>query len=314
MRGEEMRILVTGAGGALGSDMLTELVSRGNTVFGSFHREAPFPASSCRQLFSLDVTDRCAVLSAFDRVRPEAVIHCAAWTNVDAAELHPEECRRVNADGTAHVAEGCAISGAKLLYLSTDYVFDGTGSRPWQPDMDLPHPLNCYGQSKLDGENAIRNRVVQSFIVRTSWLFGRTGRNFVKTMLALGKSNPSVRVVCDQIGTPTYTVDLARLLADMIETDKYGCYHVSNSEASPGAFPSRAEFCREIFHQAGLSTAVVPVKTADFQGSTAVRPLNSRLDKSKLLEAGFQPLPDWKDALNRYYLQIGENRIGSDPD
>ena len=250
----------------------------------------------------LDITDGEAVSRVLSEVKPDAVIHCAAWTAVDLAEDEDkrDKVRAINADGTRHIAQACKALGCKLMYISTDYVFDGQGETPWQPDCTDYAPLNVYGQTKLEGELAVRELVERFFIVRIAWVFGLSGKNFIRTMLRLGETHASVRVVCDQIGTPTYTLDLARLLVDMIETDKYGVYHATNG----GGYISWADIAQEIFRQAGMATQVVPVTTAEYGLSKAARPFNSRLDKTKLVESGFAPLPDWRDALGRYLAAL----------
>lgn len=280
-----MKVLVTGANGQLGSDTVAELNKRGHTAVGV-------------DIVEMDITDRASVERVMQSERPDAVIHCAAWTAVDAAEdeENREKVRAVNADGTRYIAEQCKALGCKMLYLSTDYVFDGTGDVPWQADCKDYKPLNVYGVTKLAGEKAVGDLLEKYFIVRIAWVFGLNGGNFIKTMLRLGKTHESLRVVDDQIGTPTYTFDLARLLVDMIETDKYGYYHATNE----GGYISWADFAEEIFRQAGYATQVIPVSTEEYGLSKAVRPKNSRLDKSKLLENGFTPLPDWRDAVKRY--------------
>ena len=239
-----------------------------------------------------------AVQRVLADVQPDAVIHCAAWTAVDLAEDEDKRdlVRAVNVGGTQHIAEACKKLDAKMLYLSTDYVFNGQGTEPWQPDCKDYAPLNVYGQSKLDGELAVAKTLDKYFIVRIAWVFGKNGKNFVKTMLNVGKTHDTVRVVIDQIGTPTYTFDLARLLVDMIESDKYGCYHATNE----GGYISWYDFTCEIYRQAGYMTKVIPVTTAEYGLSKAKRPFNSRLDKRKLVEKGFEPLPDWKEALSRF--------------
>lgn len=299
-----MRILVTGACGQLGFDVVNELASRGQGITATdiLPEAAGLPEGVC--YLPLDITDQTAVKNALVQLRPDAVTHCAAWTAVDAAE-EPENREKVfsiNADGTRNLAAVCKEIGAKMLYISTDYIFDGQGTEPWQPDCDRFTPLNVYGQSKLEGELAVRELLERYFIVRIAWVFGKNGKNFVKTMLRVGKTHDSVRVVNDQIGTPTYTPDLARLLVDMIQTEKYGVYHATNE----GGFISWYDFTREIYRQAGLTTTVLPVTTAEYGLSKAKRPFNSRLDKSKLTEQGFNRLSDWKDALNRYLKDIGE--------
>ena len=246
----------------------------------------------------LDITDKEKVFQVVKEVNPDVIVHCAAWTNVDGAE-DPKNLgvvRAVNVDGTRNLAEAAKAVDAKFVYISTDYVFDGQGERPWQPDDKNYAPLNVYGQSKLDGELAVAETLDKYFIVRIAWVFGRNGKNFIKTMIEVGKTHPEVRVVDDQIGTPTYTVDLARLLVDMIETDKYGYYHATNE----GGYISWADFTEEIYRQTGMNVKVNRVTTAEYGESVAKRPFNSRLDKSKLVENGFTPLPDWKDAVKRF--------------
>lgn len=287
-----MKIFVTGAGGQLGHDVVEELAVRGHEAVGS-DLQCGIP---------LDITDGEAVDRVLRQVRPDAVIHCAAWTAVDAAEdaENREKVHRINGQGTRNIAEACRALGCKMMYISTDYVFDGQGTDPWQPDCPDYAPLNVYGQSKLEGENAVRELVDKGFIVRIAWVFGRNGANFVKTMLRLAETHDSLRVVCDQVGTPTYTPDLARLLADMIEADKYGTYHATNE----GGYISWYDFACEIFRQAGKTVRVQPVTTAEYGLSKAARPMNSRLDKSKLAQNGFNPLPDWRDALARYLREM----------
>ena len=292
-----MKILVTGVNGQLGHDVVFDLQKRGIQAVGS--DLAPDCASIPELDYEpLDITDAAAVQEVLKRVHPDAVIHCAAWTAVDAAEEPANQAKvhAVNAEGTAHIARACAQTGCKLMYLSTDYVFDGQGDTPWQPDCKDYAPLNVYGQSKLEGELAGARAVERFFIVRIAWVFGQNGNNFVKTMLKLAQTHDTLRVVCDQIGTPTYTPDLARLLVDMIQTDKYGYYHATNE----GGYISWYDFACEIFRQAGRPVKVLPVTTAEYGLSKAKRPFNSRLDKSKLVQMGFQPLPAWKDALKRY--------------
>lgn len=295
-----MRILVTGVKGQLGHDVVPELIGRNHEVIGT--DLAPDGAGASAYV-PLDITDRDAVQKVIREIRPDAVIHCAAYTDVDAAEAEENRAtaEAVNHWGTKYIAEAAKAADAKLLYLSTDYVFGGQGTAPWKPDETRFAPLNVYGQSKLAGEIAVKNALDRFFIVRTAWMFGANGRNFVKTMLRLGGTRDSVRVVNDQIGTPTYAKDLARLLSDMIETDRYGCYHATNA----GGSISRCDFTKEIYRQAGLATAVLPVSTAEYGLSKARRPLNSRLDQSKLREAGFAPLPPWQDALERYLKETG---------
>lgn len=292
-----MKVFVTGVNGQLGHDVVFDLQKRGIQAVGS--DLAPDCASIPELDYEpLDITNAAAVQEVLKRVQPDAVIHCAAWTAVDAAEEPANQAKvhAVNAEGTAHIAQACAQTGCKLMYLSTDYVFDGQGDTPWQPDCKDYAPLNVYGQSKLEGELAVARAVERFFIVRIAWVFGQNGNNFVKTMLKLSQTHDTLRVVCDQIGTPTYTPDLARLLVDMIQTDKYGYYHATNE----GGYISWYDFACEIFRQAGRPVKVLPVTTAEYGLSKAKRPFNSRLDKSKLVQMGFQPLPDWKDALKRY--------------
>lgn len=282
-----MKILVTGVKGQLGHDVVDELNKRGHESVGVDIEE-------------MDITDPESVRRVMRDVKPDGVIHCAAWTAVDAAEDNEGKVRLVNAAGTEHIARECGKLGCKMLYISTDYVFDGKGEKPWRADCKEYSPLNVYGRTKLEGELAVAKYADKFFIVRIAWVFGKNGNNFVKTMLKVGKTRDAVRVVDDQVGTPTYTYDLSRLLADMVETDKYGCYHATNE----GGYISWAEFAREIFAQAGYKTQVIPVTTLEYGESKAKRPHNSRLDKSKLIENGFKPLPDWRDALKRYLKEI----------
>ena len=284
-----MIALVTGAAGQLGRNLVPELQRRGHGVIACDLSGAPE---------ALDITDREAVRRMIFSRRPDAVLHCAAWTQVDAAE-RPENRARVfavNGEGTRHIAEACRETGAKMLYLSTDYVFSGEGERPWEPEETAFAPLNVYGESKLSGERAVWENLARAFVVRIAWVFGPHGKNFPDTMLRLSENRESLRVVCDQIGTPTYTPDLSRLLGDMIESDKFGVYHATNE----GGFVSWADYAREIFRRAGKKTRVIPVTTEEYGGSLARRPKNSRLSKEKLRAAGFAPLPPWQDALARY--------------
>lgn len=310
MRGRGMKILVTGVAGQLGHDVVNELIARGHEAVGSdllpqYAGAADGSAVTRAPYVALDITDGEAVARVLSEVRPDAVIHCAAWTAVDLAEDtdKQEKVRAINADGTRHIAKACAALSCKLMYISTDYIFDGQGEAPWLPDCTDYAPLNVYGRTKLEGEQAVRELTDKHFIVRIAWVFGTNGKNFIKTMLHLGQTHDTLRVVCDQIGTPTYTLDLARLLVDIIETEKYGCYHATNE----GGYISWADFAKEIFRQAGMSTQVLPVTTAEYGLSKAARPFNSRLDKRKLVENGFTPLPDWKDALSRYLTAIQQN-------
>lgn len=284
-----MKVLVTGVKGQLGHDVFNELCARGYEAVGVDVEE-------------MDITDAQSVDKMLSSVRPDAVIHCAAWTAVDAAEESEniEKVSLVNVQGTKNIANACRAIGSKMMYISTDYVFDGQGTEPWEADCKEYAPLSVYGRTKLEGELAVAEALDAYFIVRIAWVFGINGKNFVKTMLALSEKYESLRVVDDQIGTPTYTFDLARLLVDMIETDKYGYYHATNE----GGYISWADFAKEIFRQAKKTTAVIPVTTAEYGLSKARRPFNSRLDKSKLIEKGFAPLPDWKDALARYLFEL----------
>lgn len=302
-----MKVFVTGVGGQLGHDIMNELHKRGYEGVGSdlapvYSGIADGSAVTTMPYVSLDITDKEAVERVISDVQPDAVIHCAGWTAVDAAEDADKQAlvRRINVDGTQYIADACKKLDCKMLYLSTDYVFDGKGETPWQPDCKDYDPLNVYGQSKLDGEFAVCNTLEKYFIVRIAWVFGLNGKNFVKTMLQLSEKYDTLRVVCDQVGTPTYTFDLSRLLVDMIETEKFGYYHATNE----GGFISWYEFACEIFRQVGKNTKVIPVTTAEYGLSKAARPFNSRLDKSKLREYGFQPLPHWQDALRRYLEEI----------
>lgn len=300
-----MIVLVTGVGGQLGFDVINELLKRGHDVIGSDIIEENRMSLPCDYI-PLDITDKNKVERSVVGAKPDAVIHCAAWTAVDVAE---EESNRnivldINVRGTENVAKASERVGSKLLYVSTDYVFNGCGIRPWKTT-DLPSPVNFYGNSKLLGEKAVCSLATKGYIVRTAWAFGANGNNFVKTMLSLGKKYDTLRVVDDQIGTPTYTYDLARLLVDMIETDKYGIYHATNE----GGYISWADFAKEIFRLAGYSTKVVPVSTLEYGLSRAQRPYNSRLDKSCLLENGFEPLPSWQDALRRYIKYLEQNNV-----
>ncbi len=280
-----MKIAVTGATGQLGTDVAAELKKRGHEVFGLGSAD-------------MDITDLFSVNEVLKGIMPDAVIHCAAWTSVDAAEdeENREKVFAVNSRGTENIAGVCKELNCKMLYISTDYVFSGTGEEPWQPDCKEFAPLNVYGESKLRGELAVTENLEKYFIVRIAWVFGLHGKNFVKTMLNVAKSHDTVRVVNDQVGTPTYTPDLAVLLADMIVTEKYGFYHATNE----GGYISWYDFTKEIYRLAGLDIRVIPVTTAEYGLSKAKRPFNSRLDKSKLVEAGFCLLPEWQDALERF--------------
>ncbi len=302
-----MKVFVTGVEGQLGHDIVNELFSRsieavGSDVADNYGGIGDASAVTEAPYIQLDITDKRMVESRIHEVKPDVIIHCAAWTAVDAAEdlENQDKVHRINALGTQYIAEAAKAVDAKMMYISTDYVFDGQGTRPWQPDDKNYAPLNVYGQSKLDGELAVSSLLEKFFIVRIAWVFGLNGKNFIKTMINVGKTHDEVRVVDDQIGTPTYTKDLARLLVEMVETDKYGYYHATNSEASPGEYISWADLAEEAYRVAGLKTKVNRVTTAEYGLSKAARPFNSRLDKSKLVEAGFAPLPDWRNAVKRY--------------
>lgn len=304
-----MKIFVTGVGGQLGHDVVNEAAARGYETAASdiqpaYSGVADGTAAAAAPYYQLDITDRSAVDRTVREINPDVIIHCAAWTAVDAAEDEENRAKvdAINHLGTEYIAEAAKAVDAKMVYISTDYVFDGKGERPWHPDDKNYAPLNVYGASKLAGELAVSGLLSKYFIVRIAWVFGLNGKNFIKTMLNVGKTHDAVRVVNDQIGTPTYTLDLARLLVDMIETEKYGYYHATNE----GGYISWYDFTKEIYRQASMTTKVTPVTTAEYGLSKAARPFNSRLDKSKLREAGFKPLPDWKDALGRYLKEIGE--------
>lgn len=279
-----MKVLVTGAKGQLGTDLMNELAKRGIEGIGVDVQE-------------MDITDAEACRRVIKNSGADAVIHCAAYTAVDAAEDNVDLCRRINGEGTRNVAQACKEADVKLMYISTDYVFDGQGTRPWEPD-DERHPLNVYGQTKYEGELAVEELSDKYFIVRIAWVFGVAGKNFIKTMLRLGKERGAVSVVDDQVGSPTYTYDLARLLVDMIQTDKYGRYHATNE-----GLCSWYEFAKEIFRQAGMDVPVTPVSSDAFPAK-ATRPSNSRLNKDKLSENGFERLPAWQDALGRFLKEI----------
>ena len=298
-----MKFFVTGVNGQLGHDVMNELAKRGYEGVGSdiqpaYSGVADGSAVTSMPYVQLDITDKQAVEKIITEVNPDAVIHCAAWTAVDMAEYDDkvEKVRAVNAGGTQNIADACKEIGCKMLYLSTDYVFDGQGTEPWQPDCKDYKPLNVYAQTKLEGELAVSSTLEKYFIVRIAWVFGLNGKNFIKTMINVGKTHDEVRVVNDQIGTPTYTYDLARLLVDMCETEKYGYYHATNE----GGYISWYDFCVEFYRQYGLKTKVTPVTTEEYGLSKAARPYNSRLDKKKLVENGFTPLPTWQDAVSRY--------------
>ena len=311
-----MKVFVTGVAGQLGHDVMNELAKRGYEGIGTdiapeYSGAADGTAVVSMPYVSLDITDAVAVERVICEMKPDVVVHCAAWTAVDLAEDEDkkDKVHAINADGTANIAKACKKTGSKMVYISTDYVFDGQGTTPWKPDCKDYKPLNVYGQSKLDGELAVSSTLDNYFIVRIAWVFGKNGKNFIKTMLNVAKTHSTLKVVNDQIGTPTYTFDLARLLVDMIETDKYGYYHVTNE----GGYISWYDFTKEIFRQATLlgrteysedKVTVLPVTTAEYGLSKAARPFNSRLDKSKLVENGFTPLPTWQDAVARYLKEI----------
>ena len=298
-----MKAFVTGVGGQLGHDVVNELKRKRWDVVGSDIHVTYSGVQDGSEVVSapyvqLDITDKEAVLTTINKIHPDVIIHCAAWTAVDAAEEEENKTKveAINHLGTKYIAEAAKSVDAKMLYLSTDYVFDGKGERPWQPDDKNYAPLNYYGQTKLEGELAVSSTLDKFFIVRIAWVFGLNGKNFIKTMINVGKTHDTVRVVNDQIGTPTYTLDLARLLVDMVETEKYGYYHATNE----GGYISWYDFCCEFYRQYGLETKVIPVTTAEYGLSKAARPFNSRLDKSKLVTEGFEPLPVWQDAVKRY--------------
>lgn len=311
-----MKVLVTGVGGQLGHDVMNELARRGYEGIGSdiapeYSGVADGSAVTTMPYIPMDITDAASVEEKIMEVHPDVVVHCAAWTAVDMAEDDDkvEKVRAINAGGTANIANVCKKLDCKMVYISTDYVFDGQGLEPWQPDCKDYKPLNVYGQTKLEGELAVSKTLEKYFIVRIAWVFGKNGKNFIKTMLNVGKTHDKLTVVNDQIGTPTYTFDLARLLVDMIETEKYGYYHATNE----GGYISWYDFTKEIFRQAVEMgheeyaedrLTVSPVTTEEYGISKAARPFNSRLDKSKLKENGFEPLPTWQDALGRYLKEI----------
>lgn len=298
-----MKVLVTGVSGQLGHDVMNELAKRGYTGVGSdiapeYSGVDDNTAVVNMEYVQMDITDEKAVDEIITRVNPDVIVHCAAWTAVDMAEDDDkvEKVRAVNAGGTRNIAKAAKRLDCKMVYISTDYVFDGQGEKPWEPDCKDYKPLNVYGQTKLEGELAVSELLDKYFIVRIAWVFGVNGKNFIKTMINVGKTHDTVRVVNDQIGTPTYTLDLSVLLVDMIETDKYGYYHATNE----GGYISWYDFTLEIYKQAGLDTKVIPVTTKEYGLSKAARPFNSRLDKSKLVKNGFTPLPTWQDATRRY--------------
>ncbi len=307
-----MRVFVTGVNGQLGHDVVNRLKLAGHEAIasdikssyagladGSYATEAPY--------VQLDITKACDVNAALEKIRPDAIVHCAAWTAVDAAEENENynTVYAVNVLGSKNIAVAAKNIDAKMVYISTDYVFNGQGTDPWDEENSKPSPLNVYGATKFEAEQELQKIMARLFIVRTAWVFGLNGKNFVRTMINLAKAHKELRIIDDQIGTPTYTLDLARLLVDMVETDKYGIYHATNE----GGFISWAQFAKEIFHQTKDSVKVCAVSTAEYGLSKAKRPFNSRLSKEKLKRNGFAPLPDWKDALSRYIQEAKENRI-----
>jgi len=304
-----MKYFVTGVAGQLGHDVMNELAARGYEGVGSdiapvYSGIADGSAVTSMPYVQLDITDEDAVMSVITEVRPDVIVHCAAWTAVDAAEDEENKAKvkAINVDGTAYIARAAAATGAKIFYISTDYVFNGQGDKPWEADCSDYAPVNYYGRTKLEGELAVKEATDKFFIVRIAWVFGRNGKNFIKTMVNVGRTHDTVRVVNDQIGTPTYTLDLARLLIDMSVTDKYGYYHATNE----GGYISWYDFTCEIYKQVGIKAEVLPVTTEEYGLSKAARPKNSRLDKSKLIKEGFTPLPAWQDALARYLKEIEE--------
>ena len=307
-----MKVFVTGVAGQLGHDVMNELAKRGYEGIGTDLKETysgvqdGSPVTTMPYV-SLDITDAKAVEETITKVNPDVIVHCAAWTAVDAAEDEDKKglVHKINVEGTQNIANVAKKNEAKMVYISTDYVFNGQGETPWDPDCKDYAPLSVYGETKLGGEQAVSNTLDKYFIVRIAWVFGLNGNNFIKTMLRVGKTHDQVTVVSDQIGTPTYTLDLSRLLVDMIETDKYGYYHATNE----GGFISWYEFTKEIYRQAGYSTKVLPVTTEEYGISKAARPFNSRLDKSKLVKNGFTPLPTWQDALSRYLKELNMEEL-----
>jgi dTDP-4-dehydrorhamnose reductase len=302
-----MKVFVTGVNGQLGHDVMNELAGRGYEGIGSdiapeYAGVMDDTAVTKAPYVAMDITDAAMVEKVLKEVKPDVIIHCAAWTAVDMAEDDDKvsKVRAINAGGTQNIANIAKVLDAKMVYISTDYVFDGQGTEPWDPDCKDYKPLNVYGQTKLEGELAVANTLKKYFIVRIAWVFGKNGKNFIKTMLKVGKNHDEVKVVNDQIGTPTYTFDLARLLVDMVETDKYGYYHATNE----GGYISWYDFTKEIYKDAGYTTKITPVTTAEYGESKAARPFNSRLEKKKLTENGFKPLPTWQDAVARYIKEL----------
>jgi len=302
-----MKVLVTGVNGQLGHDIINELSKRdiecvGSDITPEYSGIKDGSAAESAVYVRMDITDRDMVFDVIKEVRPDAVMHCAAWTAVDAAEDEENKAKvsSINAKGTGSIAEVCKSIDAKMLYISTDYVFNGEGTTPWEPDCKEYAPLNYYGQTKLEGEKAVSSILDKYFIVRIAWVFGLNGKNFIKTMLKLSETHDRLSVVDDQIGTPTYTYDLAVLLTDMIMSDKYGYYHATNE----GGYISWADFAEAIMQEAGKNVVINRVTTAEYGLSKARRPFNSRLDKSKLVKCGFKPLPEWRDALARYICEL----------
>ncbi len=305
-----MKVFVTGVNGQLGYDVINELAKRGYIGIGSdisteYSGKTIVGIDMISSYVQLDITDANAVKETINSIKPDVVVHCAAWTAVDLAEDDDkkEKVKAVNIGGTRNIANVCKQIGCKMMYISTDYVFNGQGAKPWDPDCKDYAPLCYYGHTKLGGELAVSSLLEKYFIVRIAWVFGINGNNFIKTMLNVGKKFDTLRVVNDQIGTPTYTFDLARLLVDMVESEKYGYYHATNE----GGYISWYDFACEIFKQTGYKNTIVPVSTAEYGLSKAKRPFNSRLDKSKLVKNGFKPLPTWQDALKRYLKEINAN-------
>ena len=307
-----MKVFVTGVGGQLGHDVMNELAKRGHEGIGSDIAPVYSGIQDGSEVTKLpyvpmDITNREQVDKVISDIKPDVIVHCAAWTAVDLAEDEDKKAKvkAINVDGVQNIADVAKKLDARMIYISTDYVFNGQGTEPWKPDCKDYAPLNYYGETKLGGELAVSETLDKSFIVRIAWVFGLNGKNFIKTMLNVGKTHDTVRVVNDQIGTPTYTLDLSVLLVDMLETDKYGYYHATNE----GGYISWYDFTKEIYKQAGLATEVIPVTTEEYGLSKAARPFNSRLDKSKLVENGFKPLPTWQDALSRYLEALKDIEI-----
>ncbi|MBE5997084.1 MAG: dTDP-4-dehydrorhamnose reductase [Lachnospiraceae bacterium] len=304
-----MKVFVTGVCGQLGHDVMNELAKRGIEGIGSDIQPAyagiedGTPVTEMPYV-QMDITDASQVRDILTRENPDIMVHCAAWTAVDKAEEMPEACRKVNAFGTKHIADVCGEMDIPMMYFSTDYVFNGNGTRPWEPD-DPYEPLDVYGKTKAEGEEAVLAAVKKFFILRIAWVFGTNGKNFIRTMLKLAENHDTLKVVCDQIGTPTYTYDLARLVVDMILTDRYGIYHVTNE----GEYISWYDFAKAIFEEAGIDTVTVLPVTSEEYGAAAVRPYNSRMNREKLKENGFEPLPDWRDALKRYVAILQKGNL-----